>query len=42
MVYLAALASQSFVSILGWVAGLEVLDIGGGRIVGLGRGGIIG
>jgi len=36
------LSQPSFVSILGWVAGLEVLDIRGGPIVGLGRGGIVG
>jgi len=35
------LSQPSFVSILWGVAGLEILDIGGGPIVGLGRGGIV-
>jgi len=34
-------SQPSFVSILGWVASLKVLDIGGGPIVGVGRGGIV-
>ena len=41
MVYLAALASQVLSASWG-VAGLEVLDIGGGPVVGLGKGGIVG
>ena len=36
------LSQPSFVSILWGVAGLEILHIGGGPVVGLGRGGIVG
>jgi len=36
------LSQPSFVSILWGVVGLEILDIGGCRVVGLGRGGIVG
>jgi len=38
----SGLSQPSFVSILWGVAGLEILDIGGGLVVGLGRGGIAG
>jgi len=39
---LGGLSQPSFVNILWGVADLEILDIGGGPIVGLGRGGIVG
>jgi len=35
------LSQPSFVSILWGVVGLEILDIGGGPVVGLGRGDIV-
>jgi len=35
-------SQPTFVSILWGVAGLEILDIRGGPVVGLGRGGIVG